>query len=231
MHIFYKCSFKSSDGYKVAKYDGYSESLMYINEGIQYDRQEIPEVLQDTFLYSLGRSMLVATDENGQYFLGVYNLIEGNYDKYVNIIFTDVDSVKIMQLFSLLCRRYDECIKIMKNMVVRISPREDGLEFDIVKENVQWLLQEAMHEKIGARVKNQDRKLIAFVTEEESGYYLERLKENCKLDIKQSTIRENIMHNQSSVDIDMRRMQQESNLKVVLIIFIVIAFIVAIVVR
>lgn len=231
MHIFYKCSFKSSDGYKVAKYDGYSESLMYINEGIQYDRQEIPEVLQDTFLYSLGRSMLVATDENGQYFLGVYNLIEGNYDKYVNIIFTDVDSVKIMQLFSLLCRRYDECIKIMKSMVVRISPREDGLEFDIVKENLQWLLQEAMLEKIGDRVKNQERKLIAFVTEEESGYYLERLKENCKLDIKQSTIRENIMHNQPSVDIDMWRMQQESNLKVVLIIFIVIAFIVAIVVR
>ena len=128
MQIFYKCSFKSSNGYKLACYDYNLNELHYIAEDNEIYKEKISKTILSTFNYSLGRSMVLASDETGCYFFGTYGLIEGNNDKYVNAVFADNDSVNIFKLFHLFCIQYNQSNVNLQNTVRRKNPDENGLE-------------------------------------------------------------------------------------------------------
>ena len=143
MYIYYKCSFKSSDGYKLGQYDADSDTLVYISERDGEDRRNLSEVAFSTFRNELGRSMMLASDEQGYFFLGVYKLIERDYEKYVNTIFADKDCEKIVKLFLLFCSQYKWANSVLSNSVKRVEADESGLEFSIVKEEIANLLKSA----------------------------------------------------------------------------------------
>ena len=67
MRIFYKCSFKSSGGYKLACYDYDLDELHYIPEDDNIYKEKISKTVLSTFNYGLGRSMVLASDEVGDW--------------------------------------------------------------------------------------------------------------------------------------------------------------------
>lgn len=224
MNIFYKCSFKSSNGYKVAKCSTDTYSLILLNESKHGTREEFPETIRSTLFYNLGRSMVLATDEKGDYFLGVYNLIEGDYEKYVNVIFTDPDYMKIARLFSFLCKLYkDGKIKLQKT-IKRISPREDGLEYEVVREEIDKLIKVTENESVIIEKCSKPRKLIAFVTEDSYMDYYEKLVENCKLDVKDAVVKEQENAALEKINLQLKPVERKNH-KIIIFIIAVVLFI------
>lgn len=202
MYIYYKCSFKSSNGYKLGRYDADSDTLAYISERDGEDRKSLSKAAFSTFRNELGRSMMLASDEQGHFFLGVYKLIEGDYEKYVNTIFVDKDSEKIAKLFFLFCSRYKWANSVLSNSVKRVEADESGLEFSIVKEEIDIILKAADATEKKELFKSGSGMLLAFVTEDDYNDYVERIEQKCKLRVLNTSIVKNIPHGKESIEIE-----------------------------
>lgn len=202
MDIFYRCSFKSSNGYKMAKYDTASHFLCFIDENDSGDKKGMSDTICDTLYNELGRSMILASDEHGKLFLGIYKLIEGDYDKYVNVVFTDDDKGKIFQVFCLFRSKYCMANECLLNTVKRIPPDENGLEFSIDEKAMEYLLQEINIIEHNWNMRLREKMLYVFVTEDNCAAHLERLEQSCKLNIKTANFVEGIEQNQMYLDVD-----------------------------
>lgn len=201
MHIFYRCSFKSSNGYKTADYEYDAGSLIFIDESHMFRQGKISETILSTLNYALGRSMVLATDELGNYFFGVYNLIEGDYDKYVNAVFTDKNRGKICQLFFLFCSAYQDANRMLLNTVKRIPMDSKGLEFSVSKKDLEILMKASSHADSGIITVKRKKWLFAFITEENYSDYMEKLTDCCGLTIRNAVHIEHVRCNQTSIDV------------------------------
>lgn len=201
MRIFYKCSFKSSGGYKLACYYYDLNELHYIPEDDDIYKEKISKTVLSTFNYGLGRSMVLASDEAGDCFLGIYGLSEEDSGKYVNAVFMD-NNINIFHLFNLFCMQYNQSGIILKNTVKRKTPDENGLEFFIVKEEVDRLLEAAAKTGLKFDIRSGNNKLFAFITEENYSDYIGRISHNCLLDTRNAILKGNITYNQECLDLD-----------------------------
>lgn len=230
MYIFYKCSFKSSNGYKVAKCSTDTYSLILLDEKKE-NSEEISKTIMTTLNYSLGRSMVLAIDENGDYFLGVYNLVEGDSEKCVSAIFSDPDYMKILKLFIFLCKHYKEGKSKLLKTITRISPREDGLEYMAVSEEIDRLIQAGEKESITSETYSKPRKLIAFITEDNYKDYYEKLMENCKLEVKDAVIMEQENSDAETINLQLEPAVEQKNHILPMFIIAVILLILFIIIR
>lgn len=222
MNIFYKCSFKSSNGYKVAKCSTDSYSLILLDENKKENGEEISKTIMTTLNYSLGRSMVLATDENGDYFLGVYNLVEGDSEKCVNVIFSDPDYMKILKIFIFLCKHYQEGKSKILQTITRISPREDGLEYMVVSEEVDRLIQAGGKESSITESYLKPRKLIAFITEDNYKDYCEKLTKNCKLEVKNAVVMEQENSDAEKINLQLKPVKQQKHIIPIFIIAVIL---------
>lgn len=144
MKIFYRCSFRASHGFKNGMYDTVSKSLIFLSEKDKENNPVLPKAVQYTLSHQFGRSLLLAADENKHLFFGVYELIEGDDDKYVNAVFTDPDDQKrIIAMYRLFCAKPQESIDILIDSVYRGTPQEyakSGLEFKIDHKQILSLI-------------------------------------------------------------------------------------------
>ncbi len=202
MRIFYKCSFKSSGGYKLACYDYDLDELHYIPEDDNIYKEKISKTVLSTFNYGLGRSMVLASDEAGGCFFGIYGLSEEDSGKYINAVFMDKENINIFYLFNLFCIQYNQSGIILKNTVKRKTADENGLEFFIVKEEIQRLLEAAAGTGLKFNIRNSNNKLFAFITEENYSDYITKISQNCLLDTRNAILKGNITHNQECLDLE-----------------------------
>ncbi len=199
MQIFYNCSFKSSNGFRMVNYEYGENRVTCLDE--KADREKFSPSVLSTLRYGLGRSMLLAIDETGCCFLGIYNLISGNYDKYVNAVFWDFDREKILKLFFLFCYRYQDAKNMLQNTIERIPPDENGLEYCVIKSEVENLIKLSANEEVALDFGNTKSRLLAFITEESCSDYLSRIEEYCNLSVKNAFLADNVSGGQTNVDI------------------------------
>lgn len=148
MVIFYKCSFRASHGFRIGKYDTGTGQLSYVSEKSSELRKAIPDAVEYTLSNQLGRCLLLAADENGNCFLGVYGLVEGNDDKYVNAVFYDGENPRhIIALYEYFCSNQKSASVRLLESVQRTSReeyRESLLEFTIRTQIITELLHDAL---------------------------------------------------------------------------------------
>lgn len=225
MNIFYKCSFKSSNGYKIVKYNVDTCSLTILDERKTRDIEKYPKAIMATLNYNLGRSMIMATDEKGDYFLGLYNLVDDNFEKYVNIIFTDSDYAKIVKLFQFLCNHYKEGKDLLLDTIHRIVPRKvtDELEYTVIREKIKQLINVTKNEDILITKCSKIRKLMVFVTEDNYSDYHEKLVNNCKLNIKDVIIKEQVKSNDNNLKVKLEANKKFNYLFIIIWVIILFA--------
>lgn len=202
MHIYYRCSFRSSDGYKTADYQDDVDQLIPVDGSHTLSQEKMSKTIYSTLCYALGRSMVLASDELGNYFFGVYNLIEGDYDKYVNAVFTDTDREKICRLFVLFCDSYQKANQMLLNTINRIPMDQYGLEFSVSKKDLEILIQASNGAASRMVTKQQKNQLFAFITEEYCSDHIEKLTECCNLCIKNAIQVEQVRADQTSIDVE-----------------------------
>lgn len=79
----------------------------------------------------LSRSIMLLTDENGNIFLSVLRLIEGDDEKYVNAVFySPEDPERIIALYEYFCNNQTRASALLLNSVGRIEAVEN-LEYTI----------------------------------------------------------------------------------------------------
>ena len=147
MVIFFKCSFRSSHGYKLSSYNVNRQDLIYLSEKSNSLNGFIPKTIEYTLSNELGRCLVLATDENSSYFLGVLGLVEGNDDKYVNAVFYDSDNPqRIIALYDYFCNNQFIATKKLLNAVLRsnnVDYSTSELEYTISNEKIRQILSEA----------------------------------------------------------------------------------------
>lgn len=164
MKIYFKCSFKASKGYRTNIYDSLTKELKYVSECDDEYHKYIPRTIAATLQSQLGRSLCLASEEYGRLFVGIYNLIEGDYDKYVNAVFIDDNRMLISQVFSYFCQNYKEANDRLMHSIIRADNNPSG--FIIDEENILSLIESIKNSgKDGncyEKIKNNE--LIAFVS-------------------------------------------------------------------
>ena len=176
MIIFYKCSFRASHGFGIGKYNTDTNQLSYISEKSEEIENALPKTVEYTLSHQLGRCLLLATDENGNYFLGVYRLIEGNDDKYVNAIFYDCDNPQyIIALYEYFCSNQKSSSLRLLESVQRASSVEydkSCLEFTVRSEIIKELLNDALSSSSEKETKKiAPNSILAFITTDEYDNY------------------------------------------------------------
>ena len=127
MIIYFKCSFRSSHGFTLSKYDSETKQLCYISEKNADTSSVIPKTIEYTLSHQLGQCVVLGTDENGNLFLGVYRLIEGNDDKYVNAVFYDKDEPKnLLALYEYFGTKHYSAVLKLLDSVERANRKADS---------------------------------------------------------------------------------------------------------
>ena len=188
MMIYFKCSFKSSNGFKIGKYNPQDDSLVYVRESKEELKEAgIPDAVEFTLKNQI-RGTLLATDENGQFFFGVYRLIEEDDDKFVSAVFCSENQETAFQLYQLFCKNYAQkniqlldCVNRKKIDMLD----KDALEFQIDAKKLSGLLQEAKQERIHLpEITVIPDAILAFITENTladyrltlgTGFYTEKI--------------------------------------------------------
>lgn len=176
MVIFYKCSFRASHGFGIGKYDTDTNQLSYISEKSAEIENALPKTVEYTLSHQLGRCLLLATDENGNYFLGVYRLIEGNDDKYVNAIFYDCDNPQyIIALYEYFCSNQKSASLRLLESIQRTGSEEydeSCLEFAVQSGIIKELLNDALPSCSERETKKTSpNSILAFITTDEYENY------------------------------------------------------------
>lgn len=148
MVIYYKCSFRASHGFRIGKYDLHTDTLSFVSEKSNEKSVSLPKTIEYTLSHQLERCMLLATDENGYSFLGIYGLSDGNYDKYVNVVFYDQNNPhNIFALYDYLCSNQKSTMNLILKSIQRASEEiyiKTNLEFTVQKETVKKLISNAV---------------------------------------------------------------------------------------
>lgn len=176
MIIFYKCSFKSSHGFSIGKYDTNQNRLSFVSEKSNERDVTFPKTIEYTLSYQLGRCLLLATEENGYYFFGVYRLIEGNDDKYVNAVFYDRDNPKkILAMYNYFCTNQKDASNYLMQSIQRASEEQyakTNLEFKVQTESINQLIHNAEASYTEITIKNSPPNFIyAFITTDKYNDY------------------------------------------------------------
>lgn len=187
MIIYYKCSFRAGHGFKIGKYDTDSKKLSYISEKSGEIKKALPERIEYTLSNQLGHCLIFATDENGNYFLGVYRLIEGNDDKYVNAVFFDSENPQNMvALYKYFCQNSQQVEESILNSIQRADEKyyqETYLEFKVKEEVISNLLENIRKENVKQKIKRVDPDLLlAFITSDQYQDYQITLEDKFSVD-------------------------------------------------
>lgn len=171
MKIFYRCSFRASHGFKNGMYDTESKSLVFLSEKDKESNSIISKAVKYTLSHQFGRSLLLAADENKHLFFGVYELIEGDDDKYVNAVFTDPDDQKrVIAIYRMFCDKPQKSIDILINSVYRGTPQEyakSGLEFKIDHKQILSLIKMSADYKTDKGPKSpRPYSMLSYITED-----------------------------------------------------------------
>ena len=126
MIIYYKCNFKLGKGYYISSYDTVGKHQKIILEKDDIIRQNMSNSIAYAFMTQVGRSMYLASDEDGNLFVGVFGLIGGNYDKYVNAVFCDNNKDLMCKVFSYFCNHYSIANQMLLDSVMRNDEVEQG---------------------------------------------------------------------------------------------------------
>lgn len=147
MTIYYKCSFRSSHGYKIGKYDIDSKTLTYIPEQDSNISSTMPMAIFYALQNRLSYGVFLATDENGAPFLGVFEQIADDYSKYVNAVFYDIENPsRILKLFQCIISDWTWALDNIKASVVRVDGKPvdlQSLEYQIDAERIDILLRQS----------------------------------------------------------------------------------------
>lgn len=178
MVIFFKCSFRSSHGFSMGKYDVDSMLLKHISEKDSNSSSLIPKTIEYTLSHQLGRCLILATDENGHYFFGVYRLIEGNDDKYVNAVFyAPEDPQRILNLYDYFCSNHKSSSLMLLRSVTRVDDTTyvaSRLEYTIDNNTIRNLIYNSNYDS-SSNAKEYKRyppnALLAFITTDEYADY------------------------------------------------------------
>lgn len=194
MEIIYKCSFRSSNGFRIGKYNAETKQLSYISEKSAEIKKALPDTVAYTLSHELGRCLFLAADENGDCFLGMYRLIEGNDDKYVNAVFYDPDNPRyIAALYEYFCSHQKSASTLLLNSIQRASSGEysqSGLEFTVQPEIIKKLLNDALSSCPEADIKKADpNSVLAFISA--YNYYDFQNTIESKFNVKKMFLREN----------------------------------------
>ncbi len=165
MIIYFKCSFKLSRGYKIGKYTVEKDSLEYVSEQSAYV-SSVPEAVNNILSMQLSRSIMLLTDENGNIFLSVLRLIEGDDEKYVNAVFySPEDPERIIALYEYFCNNQTQASAFLLNSVGRIEAVEN-LEYTIRNNCISDLLSKSEIYYSNKRKPNQiaPNSLISFIS-------------------------------------------------------------------
>lgn len=174
MDIILKCSFKNSNGFKISKYDVSSGELEFLPENAGGTGSQIPRTIMYTLNYQLGHCIILATDENGHLFLGIYRLVEGNDEKYVNAIFYAPDEqYKIIDLYNLFCSQQASFSNKLLSSVVRVDniSDESKLQYTVDHEIIDEMFVNVGNAKKNGIMKIPNNQLLAFFSVEEFDSY------------------------------------------------------------
>lgn len=171
MVIFFKCSFRSSHGFSLSRYDVNNKKLSYLSEKSNSLNGMIPKTIEYTLSHQLGRCLVLATDENGSYFFGVYRLIEGNDDKYVNAVFyAPDDPQRILNLYDYFCNHQRSASLLLLKSVMRADETTyatTNLEYEIEKNIISNLISHSDYSELKEYKKYPPNELLAFITTDE----------------------------------------------------------------
>lgn len=174
MIVYFKCSFRSSHGFAMSMYDVDCKQLNFLSEKSNASDNLIPKTIYYTLSHQLGRCLILATDENGHYFFGVYSLIEGNDDKYVNAVFYDNDNQnKIIALYNYFCNNQYVATKQLIKSVVRVDEvlyNASNLEYSIDSRIIDSIVSNANAVSKGIKACSPNS-LLAFITTDKYSDY------------------------------------------------------------
>ncbi|MEE5993315.1 MAG: hypothetical protein V3G42_08745 [Oscillospiraceae bacterium] len=171
MIIFYKCSFRSSHGFRIGKYHPDTGELVYISEKSDEIINAIPKTIEYTLSNQLGKCFLLATDEHGKVFFGAYRLVEGNDDKYVNAVFYAPETPeKILNIYEYFCQHPPSAVQMMLDSIRRAEPHETqyrDIGFVVQPEILSQFLENMDSSKIdGILTIPEPNAIVAFITED-----------------------------------------------------------------
>lgn len=169
MTIYYKCSFRSSHGYKIGKYDTDSKTLTYIPEQDSIISSTMPMAIFYALQNRLSYGVFLATDENGVPFLGVFEQIADDYSKYVNAVFRDSkDPSRILKLFQCIINDWTRTLDNIKASVMRADGKPgdlQSLEYQIDAERIDRLLRKAAACQAWSSGPHMPNSALALITE------------------------------------------------------------------
>lgn len=158
----------------MSRYDTDRNELSFLSEKSNNSNGSIPKTIEYTLSHQLGRCLILATDENGSYFLGVYRLIEGNDDKYVNAVFYDPDNPRrIMSLYNYFCENQKSAVRKLLNAILRTEDAAStNLEYKIREDELQCILSGADMYVSAKEIKAcSSNLLLSFITADEYADY------------------------------------------------------------
>lgn len=176
MIIYFKCSFRSSHGFTLSSYDTKTNQLCYLSEKSRESGNVIPKTIEYTLSHQLGRCFILATDENGDYFFGVYRLIEGNDDKYVNAVFYDNKRPQnIITIYEYFCNNQKKATTAILDSIKRANLEEyaySNLEYIVRKDVIKNLFSGMFSDLSEKNFKMADpNSVLAFITTDEYSDY------------------------------------------------------------
>ncbi len=176
MIVYFKCSFRSSHGFTMSMYDMDRKQLNFLSEKSNGLDNMIPKTVEYTLSYQLGRCLMLATDETGKLFFGVYRLIEGNDDKYVNAVFyAPEEQQKIIALFYYFCNHQYSAVKLLLDGIKRTDEKMNvspDLEY-IIEDDIIMQIISNSNAYLETNEVNYDKPnvLLAFITTDKYNDY------------------------------------------------------------
>lgn len=212
MIVYFKCSFRSSHGFAMSMYDVDCKQLNFLSEKSSASDNLIPKTIYYTLSHQLGRCLILATDENGHYFFGVYSLIEGNDDKYVNAVFYDKgDQNKIIALYNYFCSNQCAATEQLIDSVIRdnSSYNDTNLEYSIDNRIIDSIVSNANNTSNEMKA-CPPNSLLAFITTDTYSYYQIVLEE--KFNVKNMFLSEKFNINDNQIPNYQRATKKYSSL-------------------
>ncbi|WP_024858696.1 hypothetical protein [Ruminococcus albus] len=164
MITYYKCSFRSSYGYRTVKYDFSNNKSVAVND------DEIPEAIYSLLNIEQKHNMILATDGNGIPLLGVFGMEDENDEKYVNAVFFDPNNAEtIISLYHSFSKNYYGSIQAVIQSVERLSceDQQSGLEYRITPDCFFTGIEIDVSEKESMHMNTMPSKqLVAFVSDD-----------------------------------------------------------------
>ncbi len=141
MKIYFKCTFKFGIGYQIGEYRTETHELTHISERDESIKQSMSRKIADTLQTQIGRSMLLAVDETGQLFVGIFGLIFGEYVKYVNAVFVGESPRETLQVFLYFCSNYRRANELLLASISRDESPYSKTGFTVDASRIQTLLE------------------------------------------------------------------------------------------